>query len=57
MYGHKEEFTRLSTRRVQGTSRRLPDSLRRCQNRIDTCRTLRRCKAVFQNGGAPSGDS
>ncbi|KAH3738453.1 hypothetical protein DPMN_045087 [Dreissena polymorpha] len=59
--GHKEEFTRLITRRVQDTSRRLPDSLRWCQDRLDTCRrlpdSLRRCKTVSQKDGAPAEDS
>ncbi|KAH3700895.1 hypothetical protein DPMN_075876 [Dreissena polymorpha] len=48
--GYKEECTRLTTRRVKGTSRRLPDSLTRCQDRLDTCRrlpdSLRQCKTV-----------
>ncbi|KAH3720764.1 hypothetical protein DPMN_063668 [Dreissena polymorpha] len=36
-------------------------SLRRCQDRIDTCRrlpdSLRRCKTPSQTGGAPAGDT
>ncbi|KAH3799336.1 hypothetical protein DPMN_152943 [Dreissena polymorpha] len=45
--GHKQECTRLTTRRVQGTSRRLPDSLRRCQDRLDTCSLLPASRRSF----------
>ncbi|KAH3738457.1 hypothetical protein DPMN_045091 [Dreissena polymorpha] len=52
--GHKEECARLTTRRVKGT-KRLPNSLRRCQDRLDICRrlpdSLQWCKTVSQTGG------
>ncbi|KAH3880081.1 hypothetical protein DPMN_003993 [Dreissena polymorpha] len=42
-------------------SRRLTDSLRRCQDRLGTCTSLpyslRRCQTVSQTGGAPAGNS
>ncbi|KAH3728638.1 hypothetical protein DPMN_054597 [Dreissena polymorpha] len=58
---HKEECTRLTTRHIQGTNRRLPYSLRMCEDRIDTCRrlpdSLQWCKTVSQTGGSSVGDS
>ncbi|KAH3855633.1 hypothetical protein DPMN_098203 [Dreissena polymorpha] len=50
---NKEECTRLTTRRVKGTNRRLPDSLGRCRDRLYTCRRL---PDIFQTGGSPIGD-